>query len=369
MGHPVVQVVFRGKVVQSVPFDREVLRIGRSRDNEVVIDNLSVSRHHAKLWMREGQVILEDQGSENGCLVNGRRASRTAITDEDEVFIGKHQLVLRAPESDPPLDEDADRPRAAARGVSPWDDARTYCVLAEGEKPALHGEQVTPARHAIPPDAAAHGEARLNVYAGLILQRAGRLERIVAVEASPFVLGRSPECDLVLDGPGSSRRHARILREGDRFLLEDLGSANGTLVNGARAQRCPLEVGDELRIDEFQLTFVLESRPLGEEIRVEAAARGSLGSAAPPEQTLLCADGARTAVPGAEPVRGELFGSMEELTPTPPEATGGAPRGAEHLRLELELDPGSLPAALRRALEDAPEAELRLPVTLRLRRS
>lgn len=361
MGNPIVQVIFKGKVVQSVPFDRESLLIGRSRDNDLVIDNLSVSRHHARLSLRDGQVILEDQGSENGCLVNGRRVSRSAITDEDEVFIGKHQILLRAPESDSSLDEEALAPHVGVRTATPWDDAHTYCLLDGGAKPAAPEAEservVEPERPAAAP---ARPAARSELYAGLILQRAGRLERIVAVEGTSFVLGRAPECDLVLGGSGASRRHARILREGDRFFLEDLGSANGTLVNGARVERCALEVGDELRIDEFQLTFVLEGRPLAEEIRVEAA-RAEAG-AAPPERTLLFENATpRAAGTAAEPT--ELFGRMEELTPTPPEPP--APPRSGDLRLEVELDPATLPAALRAALEQADAGELAIPVTLR----
>jgi pSer/pThr/pTyr-binding forkhead associated (FHA) protein len=361
MGHPVVQVVFKGKVLQSVPFDRDLLRIGRSRDNDLVIDNLAVSRHHALLFLRDGQVILEDQGSENGCLVNGRHVARSAITDEDEVFIGKHQIVVRGPEATTAVDEDAPPPRRA----SPWDGAHTYCLLDERAKSTPTALDATPAAARAPERASggSHGE----VYAGLILQRAGRLERIVAVEGASFVLGRAPECELVLDGAGTSRRHARIVREGARFFLEDLGSANGTLVNGTRTARRALEVGDELRIDEFQLTFVLESRPLGEEIRVESTARSG-GPPVPPEQTLVGAAGAPRRAAGAAPSSGELFGCMDELTPTPAEPPSPAPGRSARPVLEVELDPEALPPGVRAALEAALDGELRLPATLRLRR-
>lgn len=363
MGHPFVQVIFKGTVVQSVRFERETLLIGRARDNDVVIDNLSVSRHHAKLFLRDGQVILEDQGSENGCLVNGRSVARAAITDEDEVFVGKHQIVLRAPEAEGVLEADEERPRSRARSASPWDDAHTYCVLDANPKPATPAPALREERAGSP--AAARSEA----YAGLILQRAGKLERIVPVDDAAFVLGRAPECELVLDGAGVSRRHARIVREADRFLLEDLGSANGTLVNGARTERCRLEVGDELRIDEFQLTFVLESRPLAEEIRIAVAERGELDRAVAAERTLLAGGPAPGPIRAPEPVPGELFGRMEELTPTPPEPAGERSGRERRLILEMELDPAALPAALREALEAAAdEAGLLLPVTLRLRR-
>jgi hypothetical protein len=50
----------------------------------------------------------------------------------------------------------------------------------------------------------------------------------------PIVLGRSRECDCVLPEPSVSRRHAELRRDGGRWLLRDLGSRNGTRVNGVR---------------------------------------------------------------------------------------------------------------------------------------
>jgi pSer/pThr/pTyr-binding forkhead associated (FHA) protein len=56
-------------------------------------------------------------------------------------------------------------------------------------------------------------------------------------------LGRSRDCDCVLAEPSVSRRHAELRREGGRWLLRDLGSRNGTRVNGVRlldeAEVCP----------------------------------------------------------------------------------------------------------------------------------
>lgn len=52
--------------------------------------------------------------------------------------------------------------------------------------------------------------------------------------ASSWIIGADPGCDLVADRPGVSGRHARLTRDGAGYLLEDLGSTNGTFVNGAR---------------------------------------------------------------------------------------------------------------------------------------
>ncbi len=57
---------------------------------------------------------------------------------------------------------------------------------------------------------------------------------VTTVYTSPFVLGRGEDCHLVLDDVSISRNHARITVEGDQYLIEDLESTNGTLVNGTR---------------------------------------------------------------------------------------------------------------------------------------
>ena len=71
----------------------------------------------------------------------------------------------------------------------------------------------------------------------------------------PYVLGRHPDCDLVLGDDSVSRRHASITREGDRWLIVDLGSRNGTHVNGWRVAEAHVFDGDELVLGRTRLTF------------------------------------------------------------------------------------------------------------------
>lgn len=72
------------------------------------------------------------------------------------------------------------------------------------------------------------------------------------------VLGRSPECQLVIPGPLVSRLHARIGRAGGGYYIEDMGSANGTAVNGRAVRRAELRDGDWIRVGDCQLTFLLD---------------------------------------------------------------------------------------------------------------
>ncbi len=63
-----------------------------------------------------------------------------------------------------------------------------------------------------------------------------------------LILGRSHECNIRLEDPLVSGRHASIAREGDQFVLEDLGSSNGVFVNGEKVKRAMLANNDEIRI-------------------------------------------------------------------------------------------------------------------------
>jgi pSer/pThr/pTyr-binding forkhead associated (FHA) protein len=84
------------------------------------------------------------------------------------------------------------------------------------------------------------------------------MSKLVFVESTPMhgrevvvlagiTLGRD-DCDIVLSDPEVSRRHAAVAESPDGFTIEDLGSTNGTWVNGERIDRpAPLRAGDEVR--------------------------------------------------------------------------------------------------------------------------
>ena len=75
-----------------------------------------------------------------------------------------------------------------------------------------------------------------------------------------WVLGRSPECDVVLDAAAVSRRHVILSEQGDQFSVQDLGSRNGTFINGTRvADRAAIHHGDQMLICDILFEFRNES--------------------------------------------------------------------------------------------------------------
>src|SRR5579862_3475766 len=76
------------------------------------------------------------------------------------------------------------------------------------------------------------------------------------------VLGRAPECQIQLDSNMVSRRHAQVTREKDSYFVEDLGSGNGTFLNGKRLnERTLLKANDRLKLGPILLRFESGSEP------------------------------------------------------------------------------------------------------------
>ena len=74
--------------------------------------------------------------------------------------------------------------------------------------------------------------------------------------ADRTTIGRSPDCEVFLDDVTVSRKHAVLVRQGERFEVEDMSSLNGTFLNRKRIEKAPLEDGDELQIGKYRLTFL-----------------------------------------------------------------------------------------------------------------
>ncbi len=82
----------------------------------------------------------------------------------------------------------------------------------------------------------------------------GALEK---VSKDRFVIGRGKHCDLVIESGKVSREHAAVVREGNDYFIEDLGSSNGTWYQQARIQRRQIVDGDEYYVCAEKIRCVL----------------------------------------------------------------------------------------------------------------
>jgi pSer/pThr/pTyr-binding forkhead associated (FHA) protein len=91
-------------------------------------------------------------------------------------------------------------------------------------------------------------------WVGLLSPLSGLTKCSIRIDRAELSLGRVG-CDIFFQDESVSRHHARIWREGDTYLLEDLGSSNGTHVDGIPILSCVLRDGDTVQVGQSLFLF------------------------------------------------------------------------------------------------------------------
>lgn len=128
---PKLVVKYQGTVIQEIHLKDASLTIGRKNDNDLVIEDPSISGHHAKITKIQSVFFVEDLHSTNGTVVNNQSIDRCQLQDTDVIMIGNHRLVFQdvakpdivpawspAGEADETMVLQGKRPREAATGSS-----------------------------------------------------------------------------------------------------------------------------------------------------------------------------------------------------------------------------------------------------------
>jgi predicted component of type VI protein secretion system len=90
---------FHAAVIKEIPVEKTPLTIGRKPENDIVIDNMAVSGHHARLTLQGTAYVIEDLQSTNGTYVNEKRIVHASLKDNDQIIIGQHILVFVHPDA------------------------------------------------------------------------------------------------------------------------------------------------------------------------------------------------------------------------------------------------------------------------------
>jgi pSer/pThr/pTyr-binding forkhead associated (FHA) protein len=86
----------KDKELKTFEIDKPVVTIGRNKNNDVPIDNLGISKKHAKIVKKQGQYVLEDLKSTNGTLLNDKKVTQAPLSGKDVITIGKYTLLVVA---------------------------------------------------------------------------------------------------------------------------------------------------------------------------------------------------------------------------------------------------------------------------------
>jgi len=213
---------------------RGELTIGRNPGNDILIDNVGVSRRHAVIRLSGERATVEDLGSANGTFVNGQKITIHELKDGEEIQVLKHRLLFRVPKE-----------AAAPKGEAPADVGQKTMYI----EPAMIA-QAAAGRPAGRPEAAPP-----KLRPCLILPDRKKM----VLESGEVTLGSAPDCTIHLSGLFVGKLHARIVSEKEgQFKILHVAGLAGTRVNGEKVTERALKHGDEIEIGKQKLLFRLE---------------------------------------------------------------------------------------------------------------
>ena len=230
---PEVFLFFGERQMGTFSLSKGELTIGRNPGNDIVIDNVGVSRRHAVIKWADDRATVEDLGSANGTIVNGRKVASRELRDGDEILVLKHRLLFRVPKEAPALKAEI----PADVGQETMFIEPTAIAQAAG-KPTGRPEAATP-----------------KLRPCIILPDRKKM----VLGAEEITLGSSTECAIQLAGMFVAKVHARIIPEKEgQFKIIHIAGLAGTRVNGEKVSEHVLKHGDEIEIGRQKLLYRLE---------------------------------------------------------------------------------------------------------------
>ena len=245
-----VVVFLKDQVVHQLDFAQDRVTIGRLPTNDVVLDNLALSRTHGEIVRSGGVLALRDLASSNGLFVNGERLSgERPLRSGDVIAAGKFVLCVA-------IDEAALARRAVDEALAAASSARTDMTASASAVPCPAGDRRrTRSGHVRRP------------AAQLVVKR-GERRGVFALHQDAFVIGSHRSCELRLLGVLAPRRLCMIVRgPGGYSVLNVSARAEGVWRNGKPvAHRAWLEDGDRLELEDQILACFQTAAPGPEEL-------------------------------------------------------------------------------------------------------
>ncbi len=204
--------------VQTFVTDKDLITIGRAKNSDILIENLSVSRNHARIHRDEqNRYYIEDLNSSNGTRVNSKRVTRSEVFNNDVILIGKHRLCFKGGDS---------VPMAAVNN-----DIDATMML----------------------------DASLRQSDVYLYAQCGKLRpSTLSVVKESTRIGRGDANELHLADWFIDSHQAEIVRDGDDYLLINRSKNFPTLLNGSPTEDTPLRQGDVIQAGMTRILFSFE---------------------------------------------------------------------------------------------------------------
>jgi pSer/pThr/pTyr-binding forkhead associated (FHA) protein/tetratricopeptide (TPR) repeat protein len=224
---------------------------GRAPEAQIRLDNQrGISRQHLKFYERDGLWVCESLSK----FVHIQRGSESMgvveLNDACVFMVSPFEFVF---EPSPTAQEEA-----AADSQKPLENLPAFYQPRPGALAAAGGgggsEHTSPRANN---DATVAGGANLVPYFRISFPNTAD-DEVLKLEGHLWVAGRDPDCEITIDSPHVSRKHFELARTNSGYFITDLGSSNGTKVNGLKIpphEPTQLTSGDDIRVMSIEMTF------------------------------------------------------------------------------------------------------------------
>jgi pSer/pThr/pTyr-binding forkhead associated (FHA) protein len=230
---------FEEKELKEVPLGTWPITIGRAPDNNIQIDNLAVSDHHARVYSEAARLMVEDLDSLNGTFLNNGRVKREWLRSGDAIHVGKHVILVDLEHDVSPALETG--PRRAAPKVA-------ETVIMGSPRQSEQGKQASTTGQS----QAASGRARVP---SLMVLKGKTNEQNYLLSSKFIIIGKSPMATVRLRGWFAPQAAAQISQRKEGYFIASTNrvpKVNGQPISGPTL----LSDGDLIEVAGVSLKFM-----------------------------------------------------------------------------------------------------------------
>ena len=229
---------FKEATLEEIPINKPAITIGRVDSNDIKIENLAVSREHAKIVQDEDRYIIEDLNSLNGTFLNEKRVMKGILRNNDEILVGKHTLVFIDEEEKPiEMRKDIDISLAEKTVILDTKKQRELISQAVTERPTIEEK---------PPE----------LKGGVSIISRGVGQEDIKLTKRLTIGGKGETADIKLRGFFVGKIAFIISKRPNGFFITHSGGRSMTKVNGVEVEgQRELNDGDVIDIGSTRMQF------------------------------------------------------------------------------------------------------------------
>ena len=222
-------VKYDDKVIERIVTEKKRLSIGRTKENDIVLENRGVSRKHAMIELNDNAAIVIDNESLNGTFVNNRKITEEVLRDQDIITIGKYSLTYNSQSS-----QDTD---------TAGDFDGTMVLNTKQQKKLLENDKIE--------------KQIIQKYGGSVLLGEENAEfSEFKIDRDVITFGKAKFVHIKVKGFWVSGIQAKISHENNCYVLSNLGKKGKTKVNGEEVSMYNLKNGDIVTVGKSSFKFV-----------------------------------------------------------------------------------------------------------------